>query len=126
MLTAKALVVRLVEENAHRARTHPDLARNVEFIARFLVSNSTLQCTLQDRLQAHHLVPGNELSLTIVGVREDIGALLVDVDEGPGVRVRDVALSHRNKREQDTYSEHPSKKRHFFENLDCGGAFCAK
>jgi len=85
-----------------------------------------MQCTLQDRLQAYHLVPGNELSLTVVGVREDICTLLVDVDEGPGVRVRDVSMSHRNKREQDTYSEHPSKKRHFFGNLDCGGVYCAK
>ncbi len=120
MLTVKALVVRLVEENTHRARTpvYPNL-RNVEFIAKFLVSNATLQCTLQDRLQAHHIVPGNELSLTIVGVREEIGALLVDVDEGPGVRVKHLAPSHGNKREQD--SQQPSKKRHFFndEGLYC-------
>ncbi len=85
MLSVKALVVRLVEENTHRARTpvYPNL-RNVEFIAKFLASNATLQCTLQDRLQSHHIVPGNELSLTIVGVREEIGALLVDVDEDRG------------------------------------------
>jgi hypothetical protein len=127
MLTVKALVVRLVEENVHRARAqmHPS-GRNVEFIARFLVSNSTLQCTLQDRLQAHHIVPGSELSLTIVGVREELGALLVDVDEGPGVRVKHLAPSHSNQREQDTDYQQPSKKRHFFENLDYDGGYFEK
>ena len=117
VLTVKALVVKLVEENTHRARTHvhPN-ARNVEFIAKILVSNSTLQCTLQDRLQAHHIVPGNELSLTIVGVREELGALLVDVDEGPGVRVRHLPPAHGNKREQDSDSQQPPKRRHFFDD----------
>jgi len=121
MLTVKALVVRLVEENTQRARTQYPNLRNVEFIAKISASNATLQCTLQDRLQAHYIVPGNELSLTIVGVREEIGALLVDVDEGPGVQVKHLAPCLGNKREQDSLSQQPSKKRHFF---DDEGLYC--
>jgi len=118
MLTVKALVVRLVEENAHRARTqvHQNV-RNVKFIARFLVSNSTLQC----RTDSKRITSFPETSC-LMGVREELGAQLVDVDEGPGFRVKHLALSHSNKREQDTDSQQPSKKRHFFENLDYEGA----
>ena len=104
MFTTKALVLRLAVENAHRARIqgHSELSRDVGFIAKFAGSNSTLQCTLRDSRQAHHIVLGRELSVRIVGLKEDISALLVDVDEGPGFPVPVFAAAR-------------VKKRHFFE-----------
>lgn len=110
MITVKAIVLRLAEANAFRAGKPASIGQTVDFVAKFSTSNAVLQCTLQDRLQAHHIVPGNELSLTVVGLREELGALLVDVDENAPVCVS----SQAGHGEQ---SQRPLKKRHFFETL---------
>ena len=84
MFRVKALVLKLVQTNArNKGHCQSDLLENVTFVAQFDVTNSTLVCTLQDRLQAHHLVQGRALLLSVVGVRDDGCSLLVDVEEGP-------------------------------------------
>lgn len=110
MITVKAVVLRLAEANAYRAGRPPSIGQTVDFVAKFSPSNAVLQCTLQDRLQAHHIVPGNELNLRVVGLREELGALLVDVDDNAPVRVAILAG-------QGEHLERSLKKRHFFETL---------
>ena len=106
MFTKKTQVLRVLNESTHRVRRHPHLAHDVEFVARFLESNSTLVCKLRDSSQAHRLVVGSEVSLNIVGLKEDIGALVVELDGGPELRVPGLQISLSTTR---------VKKRHFFE-----------
>ena len=89
MFTAKASVLRLTGENTQRGQIQrfSELSQDVGFIAQFKRTNSTLQCTLRDSRQAHHIVPGHELSLLIVRMNENNGVLLVDVDDGQVLQV---------------------------------------
>ena len=118
MFRVKALVLKLVQTNAtSKGHGRSDLLENVNFIAQFEVTNSTLVCTLQDRLQAHHLVPGRALLLSVVGVREDGCSLLVDIEDGPrsSLVALPVAIAEVNK-----YTEAATrltKKRFFFDEV---------
>ena len=59
MFRVKALVLKLVQTNArNKGHCQSDLLENVTFVAQFEVTNSTLVCTLQDRLQRTTLSRG--------------------------------------------------------------------
>jgi hypothetical protein len=84
MFRAKAVVQKVLEQSARNgARWRPELPESVKFVAQFEATNSVLVCTLQDRLQADLVVPGQAVLLSVVGVREDCSSLLVDIEEGP-------------------------------------------
>lgn len=84
MLRARAVVLRVLDNSARgKGRWRGEGCGTVSFVAQVEDTNSVLSCTLQDRLQAHLVVPGHALDLSVVGVREDGCSLLVDVDDGP-------------------------------------------
>jgi hypothetical protein len=118
MFRMKALVLKLVQTNArNKGHCQSDLLDNVNFIAQFEVTNSTLVCTLQDRLQAHHLVPGRELLLSVVGVRDDGCSLLVDIEEGPRASLSALPVVIAEVNQYTEAATRLTKKRLFFDEV---------
>lgn len=83
MLSARALVLRVLSNRSQcKGRGRVEHYGALNFVVQIDRSNSIVSCTLQDLQQAHLVVPGHTLQLSVVGIREDGFSLLVDVEEG--------------------------------------------